>query len=112
MPSGKQLLLRVIAWLAVRAGARLGPDGRPIRRADFSGAALAGAVTANRAGRLVGVEEEPEVHRSLAAHWAFWAVVALILAVVAAIYLRRRWRSRERQLWPPSPVWDRDGPRK
>ncbi len=50
----------------------------------------------NRAARLVTVPDdgmEPAgIARTLLAHWALWAAVALILLALAAGYLRRRWR--------------------
>jgi hypothetical protein len=53
-------------------------------------------VRPNRAGRLVPVPDdgmEPSFLRTLLAHWALWAAVALILLALAAGYLRRRWRA-------------------
>ena len=50
----------------------------------------------NRAGRLVPVPDdgmEPGFARSLFAHWALWAAVALILLALAAGYVRRRWKA-------------------
>jgi hypothetical protein len=113
MSSVMHILFRAIVWLALRAGARLDPDGRPSRlnRPGFAVAALTGAVTANKAGRLVPMPDEPETSRSLVSNWALWAAVALILAVVAVGYVRRRLRSRGRPAWP-LPVWGRDDWRK
>jgi hypothetical protein len=90
-------LLGLLAWLAVRAGsnfdaatpaaaAATGPDNR---------------VLPNRGGWLVPVPEEPEAGRSLLAHSALWAAVGVILLLLAAGYLRRRWRSRRRDGRPP-----------
>ena len=44
---------------------------------------------------------EPEVTRSLGAHWALWLSVGLILLVLAVGYIRRKWRSQggERPGW-------------
>jgi hypothetical protein len=124
-------VVRVIAWLAVRAGAKVRPppaaDHSPGRSqygksaaARFAGAApavalIAEATTADRAGRLVPLAEEalePEVSRSLVSHWALWAAVGLILLVLGAGYLRRRWRARGRMargtLVEPGRRQDRD----
>jgi hypothetical protein len=79
-------LIALIAWLAMRAGAEIG-----------SGAPWSDATTADRAGRLVPVPQdalEPEVTRSLGAHWALWLSVGLILLILAVGYIRRKWRSR------------------
>jgi hypothetical protein len=82
-------LVALIAWLAIRAGANIGP-----------GAPWSDATTADRAGRLVPVPQdalEPEVTRSLGAHWALWLSVGLILLILALGYIRRKWRSRSDQ---------------
>lgn len=82
-------LVGLIAWLAMRAGADIG-----------SGAPWSDATTADRAGRLVTVPQdalEPEVTRSLGAHWALWLSVGLILLILAVGYIRRKWRSRSDQ---------------
>lgn len=53
-------------------------------------------VTPNRAGRLVAVPDdgmEPGIARTLLAHWALWAAVALVLLALAAGYVRRRWKT-------------------
>ncbi|MDP1906951.1 MAG: hypothetical protein Q8K85_01525 [Hyphomicrobium sp.] len=91
-------LIGLIAWLATRAGADIGiaDAGAPAPWSD--------ATTADRAGRLVAVPQdalEPEVTRSLGAHWALWLSVGLILLVLAVGYVRRKWRSQggERPAW-------------
>jgi hypothetical protein len=81
----------LIAWLAMRAGADIGltDAGTPVPWSD--------ATTADRAGRLVPVPQdalEPEVTRSLGAHWALWLSVGLILLILAVGYIRRKWRAR------------------
>jgi hypothetical protein len=81
-------LIDIIAWLAMRAGADIG-SGPPVPGSD--------ATTADRAGRLVPVPQEalePEVTRSLGAHWALWLSVGLILLILAVGYIRRKWRAR------------------
>lgn len=92
-------LIGLIAWLAARAGADVGP-------ADAGGPVVpwGDATSADRAGRLVPVPQdalEPEVTRSLGAHWALWLSVGLILLVLAVGYIRRKWRSQggERPAW-------------
>ena len=40
---------------------------------------------------------EPEVTRSLGAHWALWLAVGLILLILAVGYIRRKWRARGAQ---------------
>jgi hypothetical protein len=91
-------LIGLIAWLAARAGADIGiaDAGAPTPWSD--------ATTADRAGRLVAVPQdalEPEVTRSLGAHWALWLSVGLIVLILAAGYIRRKWRSQggERPAW-------------
>jgi hypothetical protein len=92
-------LIGLIAWLAARAGADVG-----IADAAAPSAPWSDATTADRAGRLVAVPQdalEPEVTRSLGAHWALWLSVGLIVLVLAAGYIRRKWRSQggERPAW-------------
>jgi hypothetical protein len=92
-------LIGLIAWLAARAGADIG-----IADAGAQPAPWSDATTADRAGRLVAVPQdalEPEVTRSLGAHWALWLSVGLIVLVLAAGYIRRKWRSQgwERPAW-------------
>ena len=88
-------LIGLIAWLAARAGADVGmadAGAPPVPWSD--------ATTADRAGRLVAVPQdalEPEVTRSLGAHWALWLSVGLILLVLAIGYIRRKWRSQGAQ---------------
>jgi hypothetical protein len=63
---------------------------------------LGQTVGPNRAGRLVTVSDdgmETSLARSLLAHWALWAAVALILLALTAGYVRRRWRGGDRP-WP------------
>jgi hypothetical protein len=69
-----RLLVSLLAWLL---GQTVGP---------------------NRAGRLVTVPDDVDasVARSLLAHWALWAAVALILLALAAGYVRRRWKGGDR----------------
>ncbi len=58
---------------------------------------LGQTVGPNRAGRLVPVPDdrmEPSLARTLLAHWALWAAVALILLALAAGYVRRRSKDR------------------
>jgi hypothetical protein len=92
-------LIGLIAWLAARAGADITIAGAGALPAPWSD-----ATTADRAGRLVAVPQdalEPEVARSLGVHWALWLSVGLILLVLAAGYIRRKWRSQggERPVW-------------
>jgi hypothetical protein len=107
-------VLGLVAWLAVRAGASLDlPRGAYLMpSAATAGPAPGTPVLPNRAGRLVPVPDDPEAGRSLLAHWALWAAVALILLVLAAGYMRRRWKSGERPTWIPWPSSNRDGRRK
>jgi hypothetical protein len=95
-------LLGVLQWLARHAGAgRSLADNGP----------WDGPTTADRAGRLLAVPEdalEQDVSRSLAAHWALWLAVALIVLILAAGFIRRRWRTPGGQ----RPAWlTRKGPR-
>ena len=108
-------LVALLAWLATRAGADIGPPGQRWERASFVGTAshLAQAgpsVQPDRAGRLVPLPEEaPGPDRSLAAHWALLAAVALVVLIVAAGYMRRRWKahSQGRGARFPWPAWGR-----
>jgi hypothetical protein len=104
MPFVTRTVLGLLAWLAVRAGSNF----------DFPAAIPAAMepdnmVRPNRAGRLVPVPDAPETGRSLLAHSALWAAVGVIVLILAAGYVRRRWKSGRRI---PSPVSGRDGPRK
>lgn len=108
-----QIFLKLIAWLAVQAGARLPPPpgaaGLAVPAAVPAVVAAADTVAPDRAGRLVpapGESLETEAGRSLLAHWALWAAVALIVALLAAGYLRRRWRARAAR--SPAPHFSRD----
>ena len=98
-------LLSVLQWLAERAGAGRG-------MADT--ARWGGPTTADRAGRLLPVPEdglEQDVSRSLTAHWALWLAVGIVLFIVAAGYVRRRWRAQGARR-PVRPAWlTRRGPR-
>jgi hypothetical protein len=91
-----RVFVSLLAWLAVRAGAEVGPYRR-CRRASLANAVpgaivLGQALEPNRAGRLVPVPDEtPEP--SLGAHWALWAAVVLVVLILAAGYLRRRWKA-------------------
>jgi hypothetical protein len=107
-------VLGLVAWLAVRAGARFDlPGGAyPMPSAATAGPVPATPVLPNRAAWLVPVPDDPEAGRSLVAHWALWAAVALILLILAVGYVRRRWKSGERPAWFPWPTSNRDGPRK
>lgn len=109
-------LLALLAWLTTRAGAGIHQTGA------LSGSApgavrLAEATVADRAGRLVPVPQdglEPEVSRSLGAHWALWVAVGLILLILAIGVIRRRWRARggQRPGRFPWPAWGRGSARK
>lgn len=90
-------LIAVLQWLAARAGANLG-------MADAGSQPWADPPTADRAGRLVPAPEDglqPEVSRSFVEHWALWLAVGVVLLIVGAGYVRRRWRARgdERPAW-------------
>ena len=85
-------LVDLVAWLAVKAAAGLGSvdAGAPLGPGSED-------TTADRAGRLVPVPREglePEVTRSFGTHWALWLAVGLVLLIVGAGYVRRRWRAR------------------
>jgi hypothetical protein len=99
-----RLLVSLVAWLAMRAGARVG--ARRGRARIFAGGVPAvtvlGEVGANRAGRLVPLPDDTiEAERTLGEHWALLAAVALIVLILAAGYLRRRWKAG----WRPRPEW-------
>jgi Tfp pilus assembly protein PilN len=96
-----RVFVSLIAWLAVRAGADVGqPRHRygsvAVANAIPGGAILSQALSPNRAGRLVPVPEEALPEKSLVSHWALWAAVVLIVLVLAAGYLRRRWKAAGR----------------
>lgn len=97
-----RLLISLLEWLAVRAGANLPA------RADSAGPS--GPGMADRAGQLVAAPRdglEPEVGRSFGS-WALWAAVGVVLIIVAAGYLRRRWKTKGVSY----PAWlTRRGPR-
>ena len=103
-------LLALIVWLATRAGAEIRWPGATPGDAVPGAVRLAEATGADRAGRLIpGPQDglEPEVSRSLAAHWALWVAVGLILLILASGFIRRRWRVRGgerpgRFPWPAS----------
>lgn len=116
MPSVTQTCTRLIAWLARRAGAHVPPRrGRlTVLAATVPAAAgLGEAAEPDKAGRLLPAPEqtlEPEVGRSLFAHWALWVAVLLIVALLAAGYLRRRWKVRAAR--SAAMALSRDGSRK
>jgi hypothetical protein len=118
MSSVTHTFANLIAWLAVRAGAKIGPAGRspvPLVIAIPGAVVLGQTVGPNRAGRLVPMPEDslkPEVGRSLAAHWALWGAVALIVLLLCAGYLRRRWKAAPRAPRLHWPAWGRDHGRK
>lgn len=81
-------LLRLLEWLAARAGASLA--------ADAGSAPWDVPSNADRAGSLLPVPQEglePELSRSLG-HWALWLAVGIVLVILAVGYVRRRWRGR------------------
>jgi len=97
-----RILIALLQWLALRAGAGLNGN------ADAGGAVSApwqAATTADRAGRLVPSPEhvEQEVSRSLSQNWALWLAVGVVILVVGIGYIRRRmrWRSRDES----RPAW-------
>jgi hypothetical protein len=93
-----RVFISLLAWLAVRAGADVGRY-RACSHASLANAVpgvavLGQALGPNRAGRLVPVPDETlEPEPSLGAHWALWAAVVLIVLILAAGYLRRRWKA-------------------
>lgn len=99
-------LLSLVAWLTAHAKADI---VRIAAAQGGDGAAIGDRVEPNRAGRLVPNQmPEPEVGRSLFAHWALWGAAALILALLAVGYVRRRWRAAARQ-HSAHVSWARDG---
>ncbi len=106
-------LVGLLAWLAIRAGADIGTPGQRCGHASFVSVTARFAVRPDRAGRLVPLPEEAlEPGRSLLAHWALLAAVALVVAIVAGGYLRRRWKARARGSRFPWPAWGRNSGRK
>jgi hypothetical protein len=110
-------VLALIAWLATRAGADIRWAGATLGDAAPSAVRLAETTGADRAGQLITVPQdglEPEVSRSLAAHWALWGAVGLILLILAVGFIRRRWKARGsvRPGHLPSPVSGRGAARK
>jgi hypothetical protein len=105
-------LVGLLARLATRAGANIGRPGQRWERASFVGTATISPrrVRSGRAGRLVPLPEEaPRPDRSLATHWAPLAAVALVVLIVAAGYMRRRWKAYTQGRGPrfPWPAWGR-----
>jgi hypothetical protein len=97
----------LLVWLAARARRDLTQKGHrpgyPCVAVAAAGAAILGdVVQPNRAGRLVPlVDEDAEVGRSLVGHWALWAAALVVLLLLAAGYVRRRWKGgRSRPGWP------------
>jgi len=110
-------LLALIVWLATRAGADIRQAGATLGDAAPGAGWLTDATGADRAGRLVPVPQdglEPEVSRSLGAHWALWVAVGLILLILAIGFIRRRWKARgsARPGRFPWPAWGRGSARK
>lgn len=110
-------LLALIMWLAARAGADIRWAGATLGDGAPSAVQLAEVTGADRAGRLIPVPQdglEPEVSRSLGAHWALWVAVGLILLILAVGFIRRRWKARgsERPGRLPWPAWGRGSARK
>jgi hypothetical protein len=97
----------LVAWFAARAGADIKPAtwtlSHPCVAVAATGTLILGEVVRpNRAGRLVPLNDDGTA-RPFAWHWALWLAVALIMALLAAGYLRRRWKgapSRPQQSWP------------
>lgn len=111
-------LVGLLAWLAIRAGADIGTPGQRWGHASFVGvtarvAELGPSVRPDRAGRLVPLPEQAlEPDRSLLAHWALLAAVALVVLIVAGGYLRRRWKAHAGGVRFPWPAWGRGSGRK
>ena len=107
-------LVGLLAWLAIKAGADIATPGQRWGHASVFGAAtrlaeLAAPVRPDKAGRLVPVPEEAlEPDRSIVAHWALLAAVALAVLITGG-YLRRRWKAqgRPRGARFPWPAWGR-----
>lgn len=95
-------LVGLLAWLAIKAGADIATPGQRWGHASVFGAAtrlaeLTAPVRPDKAGRLVPVPEEAlEPDRSIVAHWALLAAVALVVLIVTRRYLRRRWKAQGR----------------
>jgi hypothetical protein len=110
-------LVALLAWLAIRAGANVAPAephwaGAPLISAAARAAEFGPVVRPDRAGRLVPVPEETlEPNRPLA-HWALLAAIALVVLIVGAGYLRRRWKAHAQGTRPPRPAWERNSGRK
>jgi hypothetical protein len=89
-------LVGLLASLATRAGANIGARGSvgSAPRSSAPPTISRRRVRSGRAGRLVLLPEEaPRPDHSLAAHWAPLAAVALLVLIVAAGYMRRRWKA-------------------
>jgi len=56
-------------------------------------------------------EETLEPNRPLA-HWALLAAIALVVLIVAAGYLRRRWKAQAQATGSPRPARERNSRRK
>lgn len=81
-------LLRLLEWLASQARAGLS--------ADVGKAPWTEPSTADRAGQLVPMPDdglEPEVGRWLGLWW-LWLAAGIVLLILAAGYLRWRWKAR------------------
>ena len=57
-------------------------------------------------------EETLEPNRTLLSHWALLAAIALVVLIVAAGYLRRRWKAHARGTRSPRLAWQRNSGRK
>jgi len=93
----------LIAWLAKQARASFRAAGRRTSHASIAvaipGVAVLGqAIGPDRAGRLVPMPDDTiEQGRSFLTFWIVAAAAALIVALLAAGYLRRRWKAAWRQ---------------